>query len=219
MTLSDLSLIIVYTCLLVIKNCDPSSISTATLQESADGVKVIGAMCRTYGFGESPNGKPISRYHADLSVLAISCGLSSHCNRCSYSTDSDTPLRLQASFCSSSSSGWGCCCCSSLLRWLTLRCKQSEATRCDGFGSCEATILSGCCAQRRMNLPICPGSSRPHASTCFSRVSPVAHEQSTCHSISSTHFVYLLLTSVLPLCNRRVATWPGRVQAHKAALS
>ena len=53
MLMAEMSLVLVYICVLVIKSCDASSLAIARLADARD----IGAtVCSTFGFGESPEG-------------------------------------------------------------------------------------------------------------------------------------------------------------------
>ena len=62
MMMVELSLILVYLCVLVIKVCDMSSFRTADLMAEKRAFKVTaGALCSSYGLGDKANGAPKSR--------------------------------------------------------------------------------------------------------------------------------------------------------------
>lgn len=57
MAVVELALILVYLCVLLIKQCDMSSVSTAISNEVfRDDDEAAKAICRTFGLGETPNG-------------------------------------------------------------------------------------------------------------------------------------------------------------------
>ena len=63
MVTSDMALIISYLCVLIVKTCDLSSTSTATLSRLGDGMAITKATCSTYGFGESAAGESCSQLY------------------------------------------------------------------------------------------------------------------------------------------------------------
>ena len=53
MMMAELALILIYTCVLLIKSCDMSSVGTAYRDEAE---RVAQAVCTTYGFGDDATG-------------------------------------------------------------------------------------------------------------------------------------------------------------------
>jgi hypothetical protein len=60
MMLAELALILIYTCALLIKSCDMSSVGTAHRDEAK---QVAAAICTTYGFGDDATGASHKQDH------------------------------------------------------------------------------------------------------------------------------------------------------------
>eukprot|EP00966_Prymnesium_polylepis_P116499 2692609-Prymnesium_polylepis.1 len=65
MTIIEVSLILIYTCVLLIKTCDMQHVRVKVLNE--DLSKIGEAVCSSFGFGNTANGAPICmRVHTTL---------------------------------------------------------------------------------------------------------------------------------------------------------
>jgi hypothetical protein len=92
MYITELALIFVYVAVLLIKSCDFSSLGAA-YRDNEQGIKA--ANCRTYGFGDTANGK-LKQRHSERDNCHSCCRTAQVYLSSSFSSDS------RSYFCSSS---------------------------------------------------------------------------------------------------------------------